>query len=49
MALGMGRLRIPPHAFWALSLAEWRAMVEPAVPRAMDRRGFEDLLQRYPD
>lgn len=49
MALGIGRLRLTPAAFWALSLPEWRALVEPAAPRALDRRGFEHLMQRYPD
>lgn len=52
MALGLGRLRLAPGDFWALSLCEWRALVEghfgPAAP-AMARAGLEQLMKEYPD
>jgi uncharacterized phage protein (TIGR02216 family) len=50
--LGLGRLRLSPRDFWALSLGEWRALVEghfgPAAP-AMNRAGLNALMKAYPD
>jgi uncharacterized phage protein (TIGR02216 family) len=52
MALGLGRLRLRPRDFWALSLCEWRALVDghfgPAAP-AMTRGDFNALMKAYPD
>lgn len=42
------RLGLTPHAFWQLSLAEWRALTGGAAP-ALDRAALDALLQRYPD
>jgi uncharacterized phage protein (TIGR02216 family) len=43
-------LRLRPRDFWALSLPEWRAMLNPkgAAP-AMARAGLEQLMREYPD
>jgi len=50
MALGLGRLRLAPRDFWALSLPEWRAMLAPfrAAP-SLTRGGLDDLMKAYPD
>jgi uncharacterized phage protein (TIGR02216 family) len=52
MALGLGRLRLCPRDFWALSLCEWRALVDghfgPARP-AMTRGDLNALMKAYPD
>jgi uncharacterized phage protein (TIGR02216 family) len=43
-------LGLSPEAFWALSLAEWRALTashQSAKPLA--RRDLDALLSRYPD
>ncbi|GLK50706.1 MULTISPECIES: phage tail assembly chaperone [Maricaulis] len=42
------RLGLTPHAFWQLSLAEWRALTGGAAP-SLDRAALDALLQRYPD
>lgn len=45
-------MRIPPKIFWAMSIAEWRAVIAGASPRArvpMKRSEFEALLQAHPD
>lgn len=47
-ALGMG---IGPQVFWALSLKEWRWLVEPAggQPQGLPRSVLEQMMQRWPD
>jgi hypothetical protein len=43
---------LTPATFWALSLPEWRAVLEarlPAPSRAMTGRDLERLMQLYPD
>jgi len=43
------RLNLPPHAFWRLSLAEWRALTEvPAAP-VLGRDALAALIARFPD
>lgn len=52
MSLGLGAMRLAPGAFWALSLPEWRALVEGrgGTHSAPLRRGeFETLMSLYPD
>jgi uncharacterized phage protein (TIGR02216 family) len=52
MALGLGRLRLAPRDFWALSLSEWRALVDGRFGRAapaMTRRDLDALMKAYPD
>jgi uncharacterized phage protein (TIGR02216 family) len=52
MALGLGHLRLPSAAFWAMTPRELAAaagalgMARSAVP---DRAGLEALMRRYPD
>lgn len=43
------RLGVPPAAFWALSLREWRALAEPADAGALTRAAFQELATRFPD
>ena len=43
------RLGLKPDAFWRLSLAEWRALTEPAEAPALSRPEFEALASKYPD
>ncbi|MBN9588100.1 MAG: phage tail assembly chaperone [Alphaproteobacteria bacterium] len=52
MVLGLGRLRLRPRDFWALSLCEWRALVEGHFGRAappMTRGDLDALMKAYPD
>lgn len=42
-------LRIPPEAFWRLSLKEWRALVETPSAPALSRADLSALIARYPD
>ena len=52
MAVGLGRLRLPPAAFWAMTPRELGAAVRglyPDAPASMRREGFDELLKRYPD
>jgi uncharacterized phage protein (TIGR02216 family) len=42
------RLGVSPHAFWRLSLREWRALsVSP--DHALNRTAFEALAAAHPD
>ncbi len=46
------QLGLSPDAFWRLSLAEWRWLLEAALgedPQAMDAGALRTLLTRYPD
>ena len=43
------RFRIPPAAFWRLSLAEWRALTAGDAPPSLDRAGLDALLRQHPD
>jgi uncharacterized phage protein (TIGR02216 family) len=46
-------MRLPPSVFWAMSLAEWRALVEGrlggAAAHPLRRTELEQLMQTYPD
>ncbi|RZJ42790.1 MAG: phage tail assembly chaperone [Brevundimonas sp.] len=47
LALGAG---VPPAAFWALSLREWRMLTKPpGGPEPMGRDAFERLTEAWPD
>ncbi|NIJ48435.1 phage tail assembly chaperone [Rhizomicrobium electricum] len=35
--------------FWSLSFAEWRALLSPQRAPALDRAGFETLMNAFPD
>lgn len=47
LALAM-RLGVLPHAFWRLSLREWRALTATAGP-AMSRQALAALVEQFPD
>ena len=52
MALGLGRLRLPSTAFWAMTPRELAAAAEGALGRRRppaDRATLEALMRRYPD
>lgn len=49
LRLAAERFRIPPEAFWRLSLLEWRALTAPDSMPSLDRAGFEALADAYPD
>jgi uncharacterized phage protein (TIGR02216 family) len=43
---------LSPDAFWALSLAEWRALcaaLEPDAPPPPDRQALDALITQFPD
>jgi uncharacterized phage protein (TIGR02216 family) len=47
---GLGLLRLPPQAFWSLSLRELTALsgaMRP--PDGLDRTALDALMQRWPD
>ena len=43
------RLGVAPEAFWRLSLAEWRALVEPGSAGALGRSELAALMEAHPD
>ncbi|MCZ8375035.1 MAG: phage tail assembly chaperone [Beijerinckiaceae bacterium] len=52
LAFGLGRLRLSPDAFWAMSLPEFRAAAlglfgPPAFPP--DRAALDALMRQFPD
>jgi uncharacterized phage protein (TIGR02216 family) len=49
LRLAACELRIPPEAFWRLSLAEWRALTTPAALETLSRRRFDALAANHPD
>jgi len=52
MTLGLGRLRLPPRDFWAMTPRELAAAAEGAFGRAerpLARHTMDDLMARYPD
>ena len=50
MRAGIGRLGLPPEAFWALTPAELALLIGPqGGPQPMDRAGLEALMAAYPD
>ncbi|WP_299870608.1 rcc01693 family protein [uncultured Hoeflea sp.] len=47
---GLGRLRLPPEAFWALSLRELMVLLDnQAALDTTTRQGIEALMARFPD
>lgn len=55
MALALGRLRITPRDFWALTMSELDAIVRGALARhapsatPLDRAALDALRARFPD
>jgi uncharacterized phage protein (TIGR02216 family) len=52
MRFGLGVLRLPPAAFWAMTPRElgaaWSAVAGERA-RPLDRPGLEQLMERFPD
>jgi uncharacterized phage protein (TIGR02216 family) len=47
---GLGRLRLAPETFWALSLPELAALIGAEThPGHATRNDLEDLMARFPD
>jgi uncharacterized phage protein (TIGR02216 family) len=42
-------LRIPPDAFWRLSLREWRALTQTPTAPVLTRPALDALIARFPD
>ena len=52
MAVGMGVLRLPPAAFWGMTLKEFAALLRgafPGGPDRIERCELGALMRRYPD
>lgn len=51
LGFGLGRLRLPPTQFWALSLPELAALAGQAgaAPAVTGRAQLKALMQRFPD
>lgn len=50
LRFGLGHLRLPPDAFWRLSLTELNALAgADALPEATSRTSLEALMALYPD
>lgn len=50
MQAGLGRLRLPPEVFWAMTPGEFAAALgAEASPAAMGRSGLARLMALYPD
>ena len=53
MATGLGRLRLPPAQFWAMTLPEFTAALHGldgrTPPAPLARRDLDDLRARFPD
>jgi uncharacterized phage protein (TIGR02216 family) len=51
MVFGLGRLRLSPEAFWAMTPRELAAAMKPWQPAAppMQRGALADLMREFPD
>jgi uncharacterized phage protein (TIGR02216 family) len=50
LATGLGRLRLPPESFWAMTPRELRAALgEGGGAMSLDRSGLAVLMGRHPD
>lgn len=50
LRFGLGHLRLPPDAFWRLSLTELDALAGAGVrPETTSRTSLEALMALYPD
>lgn len=53
MAIGLGRLRLPPQQFWAMTLSELTAALHglgiTALPMPLVRQDLDALRARFPD
>jgi uncharacterized phage protein (TIGR02216 family) len=52
MGFGLGMLRLPPEQFWRMTPRElasaWGAVMGERMG-PLDRRGLNDLMERFPD
>ncbi len=52
MAVGFGRLRLAPAAFWAMTPREFAAALRvlvPERPAPVERTALSEMMRRYPD
>lgn len=49
LRLAARELGVAPAAFWALSLAEWRALAGEHAAPVLGREGLQRLLDGHPD
>lgn len=52
MAIGLGRLRLSPAAFWTMTPREFAAVLKGMFPErheAIGRKQLAELMQRFPD
>ena len=52
LAFGLGRLRLPPDRFWAMTPRELAAAAVPSRPTLgppPDRNWLDDAVRRFPD
>jgi uncharacterized phage protein (TIGR02216 family) len=52
MAFGLGRLRLPPDDFWAMTPREMASAMAAVLPRAAaapGRAALAELMDRFPD
>ena len=52
MAIGLGRLKLAPAAFWAMTPREFAAAARGVVPagsRPLGRAVLADLMRAFPD
>jgi len=49
IALGIGRLRLSPAAFWRCTPREMAALLPRAARDAPARAAFDALMRRFPD
>ena len=52
MRLGLGVLRLPPAAFWGMTLKELAAVLKEIFPEAGQKLGrgeLAELMRRFPD
>jgi uncharacterized phage protein (TIGR02216 family) len=52
MQLGLGFLRLPPGAFWQMTLKELQAaltLADAFAPQPIERSELDRLMQQFPD
>lgn len=51
IGFALGILRLPPDAFWRMTLRELSCAIEAAGLRGapLERASLDDLMRRYPD
>ena len=50
IGFALGILRLPPDAFWSMSLPELSLAIAAVTPLApLDRSALEEMMRRFPD